>query len=435
MPAALPLPTGAVPFSTTRLRYVCTQQGIGQGLTGILFNNACGLAFENWVLWTLRIAPNKTPIASGARKRANSGLPASVIPDYVTDLKVIDVPSMKSATIADSSFGEVKAVTGNLTMRKMFESRKIPGARRVSKKELRELSKLPWTLDEALSDDTWEARVLPDGGALHVLRLDGLCNLYPSREALAQLVRETREMEAEVRAGGGRFDPAKELLPPLDDFLRDVDTHAQSLGKVLRIPDEALDRSVESLDLVDRALLRVKIAKRMTPEVFTPVTAYVGEVMRLVCDGRWGKMPVTRKQSFPVFDPADYEPYIAAKGAATRVASAAAEKAYADAKARRVSEHRACMAREDARREAYQAAPCLPAPKPIRYEEVDEPVPGHEHEPILWACDRRTVHPVASVIRSLSERSTYGTLRAAVEGHLAPYLIAKRKAAARGGGA
>jgi hypothetical protein len=48
---------------------------------------------------------------------------------------------------------------------------------------------------------------------------------------------------------------------------------------------------VESLDVAYKAVLRLRKAKRMTPEVFTPLTAYVGEVMRLVCDGQWTTSP------------------------------------------------------------------------------------------------------------------------------------------------
>jgi hypothetical protein len=90
------------------------------------------------------------------------------------------------------------------------------------------------------------------------------------------------------------------------------------------------------------------------------------------------------------------------------------------------------MAREDARREATQAALGMPAPQPIRDQEYDAPIRGHEHEPVIWACDGRWVQPVAAVVRSLSERSTYGSLRTAVEGRLAGYLIEKRKAASPG---
>jgi hypothetical protein len=320
-------------------------------------------------------------------------------------------------------------------MTKMFERRKIPGVRRVPKKELRELAKLPWVVDEALSDRSFEARALPDGRVLHVLRIDGSANLFPSREALAQLVREMKEMEAEVRNGGGVFDPAKELLPPLADFIRDVDKHAKSLGKVLRIPDEALDRSVESLDLVDKALLRVRLAKRMTPEVFTPVTAYLGEVMRLVCDGRWGTLPAAIKKKQPTYDPVEYAPHQAALQEANKAAMAAGAKAEEEARARRASPGDAAMASHAAYNEVLRAfLTSTPAPRPTGFVECDQRIYGHEHEPVIRAHDGALVQPVASVVRTFMERSTYGTLRAAVEGHLAPYLIAKRKAAAATGG-
>jgi hypothetical protein len=283
-------------------------------------------------------------------------------------------------------------------------------------------------VDRAHSDPSHEIRVLPDGRMLNILVADGSAMLYPSREAFEQALQLYKEAEAEARKGP--FDPAKELLPPLDDFLRDVETHAKSLGKVLHIPDEALDRSVESIDLVDKALRRVKIAKRMTPEVFTPVTAYLGEVMRLVCDGRWGKLPASIKRTFPVYDPVEWKRYAADQHVAGEASLAAANKAHADAKARRESEYRASAAYENALTETRQAVASVPEPKPIRYREYDEPVAGHEHEPVIWERDGRTLHPVASVVKTLTERSTYGSLRVAVEGHLARYLSAKRKAAA-----
>jgi hypothetical protein len=82
-------------------------------------------------------------------------------------------------------------------------------------------------------------------------------------------------------------DHTKTLLPPIADFLRDVETHASGVGKVLRVPEAALDRSVASVDGAYKALLKLPHKKRMTAEVFTPLTAYVGEVMRLACGGTW----------------------------------------------------------------------------------------------------------------------------------------------------
>jgi hypothetical protein len=161
---------------------------------------------------------------------------------------------------------------------------KIPGVRRVSAKEVRELSKLPWVRDEALSQRMTEARVLPDGRVL-LLIAPGIANVWPSREVLAEVCRE-----AEAEVAKGPIDPTRKFLPPIDDFLRDVETLAASLAERIGVPVEALDRTPASLDAVDEALRRLpKKVKRKSPEIVTPLVAYVGEVMRAGCGGRWTK--------------------------------------------------------------------------------------------------------------------------------------------------
>jgi hypothetical protein len=151
-------------------------------------------------------------------------------------------------------------------------------------KETRELSQLAWVPDEALSTRGSEARVLPDGRVLLILRGHGSGTLYPSREPLAKMQREIAQEIAR-----GPVDPCLTLLPPIDDFLRDVEAHAKSLGPRLRIPDDVLDGTPESLDAVDKALKRIPWAKRQVPDLVTPLVAYLGEVMRRGSDGRWSK--------------------------------------------------------------------------------------------------------------------------------------------------
>jgi hypothetical protein len=75
----------------------------------------------------------------------------------------------------------------------------------------------------------------------------------------------------------------------------------------------------------------------------------------------------------------------------------------------------------------------LPAPKPLRYEEYEVRIDAAADEPVIWAHDRGLVQPVPAVVKTLVERSTYGSLRGAVQGPLMRYLIAKREAAASGG--
>ena len=166
---------------------------------------------------------------------------------------------------------------------------RIPGVRNVSKKEAGELSKLPWTHDEALSTRGSQARVLSDGRVLLYMEIGGSGTLYPSREAAEEMKRgydETARKAAEQSARGP-VDPSLGLLPPVADFLRDVEAHAKSLGPRLKIPADVLDGTPESLDAVDKALKRIPWAKRQVPDLVTPLVAYLGEVMRKATGGQW----------------------------------------------------------------------------------------------------------------------------------------------------
>jgi hypothetical protein len=280
---------------------------------------------------------------------------------------------------------------------------KIPGVRKLSAKEVRELSKLPWVRDDALSGRDAEARVLPDGRVL-LFYFEGLPGvLYPSREALAEMHRRGAEAVAK-----GPVDLTRTLLPPLDDFLRDAEVHAKALGKALAIPDDALDLSLNSLDVAHKAVLRLRRNKRLTPEVFTPLTAYTGEVMRLVCEGRWTKMPATRKRRVPVFDPEDV-----ARWQTDR------EQAIAAVQARGGSEW-----------ETRVAAINVRQPTLIRHDVVEEPITGHENEPVIQGRDGALLQPFAVLLKEVVELGARGSLTGAVTGTLARYLAAKSAPAA-----
>jgi hypothetical protein len=184
---------------------------------------------------------------------------------------------------------------------------KIPGVRNVSKKEARELSRLAWVPDAALSTDGSEARLLPDGRVLLYRPIGGSGKLYPSRAAAEEMKRqydETARLTAEFFAKGP-VDPSLALLPPVADFIRDVEAHAKSLGTRLSIPDDVLDGTPESLDAVDKALKRIPWAKRQVPDLVTPLVAYLGEVMRKGSGGTWSTSTARGHEN---------EPMIAASG-------------------------------------------------------------------------------------------------------------------------
>jgi hypothetical protein len=316
----------------------------------------------------------------------------------------------------------------------MFERPKIHGVRRVSKKELRELSKLSLVVDEALSSSMAEARVLPDGRVLLVSRnlVVPSAHLFPSRREVEQWNQYVKEHDAEWAKMGGVFDPAKELLPPLDDFLRDVDAHAKSLGKVLRLSDDVLDRSLESLDVVHKAVVRIKREKRFTPEIFTPLTAYTGEAMRLVCDGRWGKLPATKRKTWPIYDPAEWQAFQLAQRGWVETRKAAGEKAAKEAKARGANKDAVTIARAAAENAVIEEM-SKTWPKPIGQQEYDEPVRGHDREPVVWERgDGRFFQPLAAVVHAFMGERSDASLRGQASAGLWGWINAKRKAASSG---
>jgi hypothetical protein len=289
---------------------------------------------------------------------------------------------------------------------------KIQGVRNVRKKEVDELSKLPWTHDEALSTRGSEARILSDGRVLLFFVADGSATLCDSRAVAEEMWRWYREMERE--AAKGPVDMTRTLLPPIADFLRDVEAHAKSLGPRLKIPDDVLDFTPASLDAVDKALKKIPWAKRQVPDLVTPLVAYVGEVMRKASGGQWAKAPTTRKQRVEVFDPAEMAAWVSVCHAAAPAANEAAEKAGAEARARRASKGDVASA-INAARIAAAIEIDKTRPKPIRFDVIDEPITGHENEPFVVGRDGRSCQPFAVVFLPMVEPSRRIPLRSAVD--------------------
>ncbi|WP_181019438.1 SpvB/TcaC N-terminal domain-containing protein [Nonomuraea typhae] len=110
----------AVPLTTTRLRAIATAQGIGAGLSGVQFNRAVGRAFQDFALNRYGLLENFRSFASPARAAATGpGGPRSVIPDAVRHVTQVTlrwwiIPQL--VPFANSSFTEVKAVSGTLTL-------------------------------------------------------------------------------------------------------------------------------------------------------------------------------------------------------------------------------------------------------------------------------------------------------------------------------
>jgi len=289
---------------------------------------------------------------------------------------------------------------------------KILGVRNVSAKEMRELLKLPSVADDdVLSQlsDHGPARVLPDGRVL-------LCNLlgkggvlYPSRATAEEVNRQCAETEREVaeQSAGRVPDPIVTLLPPIDDFLRDVEEHAKSLGPRIKVAGVALDGTIESLGAVDKALKRIPWATRQVPDLVTPLVAYVGEVLRRASGGRWLKS--SHERQVAVCDPEERLAQLVANRKLLPSALAAADKAAAEAKARGASDDDVKVTWSAARRAVMDQVPRL---KSYRIEVRED------NDAVVVAPNGRSFQPFAIVFIPMVEPSKRGPLRAAVETHL-----------------
>ncbi len=95
-------------------------------------------------------------------------------------------------------------------------------------------------------------------------------------------------------------DPCLTLLPPVADFIRDVEAHAKSLGPRIGVADDVLDFTPESLDAVDKALKKIPWARRQVPDLVTPLVAYLGEVIRKSTGGQWSTSTARGHENEPM---------------------------------------------------------------------------------------------------------------------------------------
>jgi hypothetical protein len=286
---------------------------------------------------------------------------------------------------------------------------KIPGFRQASVKEARELSKLPWVRDDALSHMP-EARLLPDGRVLLWVADGERGPLYPSRAAAEEMNRQLVEMERETAKQAAGVSPRvgpQTLLPPIDDFLRDVEAHAKSLGARIKVAGEALDGSVASLAAVDKALKRIPRAERPVADLVTPLVAYVGEVMRKASGGRWLK--TSHKHQVARCDPDELLAQWAAKRKLQPIAIAAGDKAKAEAKARGASAEDVEAAYFSALRAIQEQVPGL---KSYRIEDRED------HKPVVVASNGQSFDPFGDVFIWMVEPSKRNSPRATVEARL-----------------
>jgi hypothetical protein len=231
-----------------------------------------------------------------------------------------------------------------------------------------ELEWLKIPIDPELSGSGTEVRILPDGRLLFKWTALSYLQYWPSREAFVAF-----RKESEAAVAKGPIDMTLTLLPPIDDFLRDVEAHARALGPRLRIADATLDGTVASLEAVDKALRKIPRANREVADLVTPLVAYVGEVYCKATGGKWMKPMPTYKYRKPIYDPAAVK-----------------------------------------RGRRFIPIPGEEEPKPIRYDVVEKPYRGSMNEPFVVASNEHSFQPFSDVFLPMAEPSKRGPLRESV---------------------
>jgi hypothetical protein len=122
---------------------------------------------------------------------------------------------------------------------------------------------------------------LLDGRVLHISW--GSANIYSSVEEVCDLLKLVKAIAAR-----GRQHPLEEAFPRGYGFIEAVPRLLAALPGKLDVNAGALNRSVVSLELIDKAARRLGGQQCLDDSaILAPIVAYTGEVVRQETGGRW----------------------------------------------------------------------------------------------------------------------------------------------------
>ena len=158
----------------------------------------------------------------------------------------------------------------------------------IKKSEAKELLKEGiWTPDPEFASGSGDAFV-SDQGELLLFQHTGKSILYASRAEEKAYLDDLLKQPYSTHVLEG-------LLPQGPQFIEAVPGLVNQLADKLGLAREALDGSLESLEVVEKALnTKIRPRKRILeiPNLFAAIVAYTGEVARKLTNGRWHLNPV-----------------------------------------------------------------------------------------------------------------------------------------------
>lgn len=163
---------------------------------------------------------------------------------------------------------------------------KSPKSSGLSKNAVAVLLKDPlWQYNSQLSQKMIPHSVYthPTRGVLNVFSDDGRGRLYKSHSDFEQHLQINDMIRQQPRA----YHILDGLLPHGEAFLTHVEALIEHFRQTLKLSPELLDKSIASLEHVDKAIRKYGKRKTLESPAFAGLIAYVGEVVRTATSGRW----------------------------------------------------------------------------------------------------------------------------------------------------
>lgn len=98
----------------------------------------------------------------------------------------------------------------------------------------------------------------------------------------------TRILVVNTDGSGTLYPTFSYLFVDVASFIENIESVLTGVPEILRVPSTRLDLSVESLSLLDKAVRERGGEPFLERDVFGPIVAYVGEVIRGLTGGTWG---------------------------------------------------------------------------------------------------------------------------------------------------
>lgn len=111
--------------------------------------------------------------------------------------------------------------------------------------------------------------------------------VFESREEMLAYLEDTQKPTYNIDSQAHEFPQLEALLTEGKNFLAQIPRLIDDLSTKLSIPKAQLDKSESSLEKIDHAVKRIGLHNCLNSQIFLPLLAYIGEVVKQKTSGEW----------------------------------------------------------------------------------------------------------------------------------------------------